>query len=174
MEKQKKIKLAAIAAAVVLVIAVVVIAVSTTLGSSAEETLLKYYRGKYEETGGGVAAVSECIAPSVRQSYYDELTSGGTNFAIMATWRADATTLVGQYVEVAIDEVSAESGSAAMLGNIRSEYPEAEAYQTVTFLLTLTGNEGTQAFNGEAPMIRTGGDWYLLGSGITLNAVDGE
>ena len=174
MEKQKKIKLAAIAAAAVLLIVVVVVALVTSTGSSAEETLSKYFRGKYEDNGGGVVAVSECIAPSVRQDYYDELNSGGTNFMIMTTWRTDATTLVGQGVVATVEVVSTEPGSATALGNIRNEFPEAEAYQTVKFLLTLTGNEATQSFNGETPMIRTGGDWYLLGTGVTLSGVDAE
>jgi len=174
MEKQKKIKLAAIAAAAVLLIVVVVVALVTSTGSSAEETLTKYFRGKYEDNGGGVVAVSECIAPSVRQDYYDELTSGGTNFMIMTTWRTDATTLVGQDVAVSVEVVSTESGTAAQLGNIRNEFPEAEAYQTVTFRLTLTGQEGTRSFDGETPMLRTGGDWYLLGTGITLSTADAE
>ena len=174
MEKQKKIKLAAIAAAVVIVIAIVIVAVVTSTGSSAEETLTKYFRGKYEDNGGGVVAVSECIAPSVRQDYYDELTSGGTNFVIMSTWRNDATTLVGQDVVATVEVVSTKSGTATALGSIRSEFPEAEAYQTVTFRLTLSGNDGSRSFDGETPMIRTGGDWYLLGTGITISTADAE
>ena len=45
MEKQKKIKLAAIAAAVVILIGVIVVALVTSTGRSAEETLSKYFRG---------------------------------------------------------------------------------------------------------------------------------
>lgn len=174
MEKQKKIKLAAITAAAVIVLAVVVIALVTTSGRSAEETLSQYFRGKYEDAGGGVSAVSECMAPSIREDYYNELTAAGTNFVIMTAWRSEATTLVGQDVVTAVEVLSTESGSAAKLGNIRSEYPEADAYQTVTFRLTMSGKEGTQLFEGETEMLRAGGDWYLLGTGTNIKAVDAE
>ena len=114
------------------------------------------------------------MAPSIRKDYYDELTAAGTNFVIMTAWRTEATTLVGQDVVTTVEVLSTEPGSAAALGNIRNEFPEAEAYQTVFFRLTLSGKEGTQVFDGETSMLRAGGDWYLLGTGTTIEAVEAE
>ncbi len=174
MEKQKKIKLAAIAAAAIILIGVVIVALTTSTGRSAEETLSKYFRGKYEDAGGGVTAVSECMAPSVQADYYNELTAAGTNFVIMTAWRNEATSLVGQDVTTSVEVLSVEPGSAAALGNIRNQHPEAEAYQTVYFRMTLSGKEATHVFEGSTPMLRAGGDWYMLGTGTTLEAIDAE
>ena len=143
MEKQKKIKLAAIAAAAIILIGVVIVALTTSTGRSAEETL-------------------------------SELTAAGANFVIMPAWRNEATSLVGHDVTTSVEVLSVEPGSAAALGNIRNQHPEAEAYQTVYFRMTLSGKEATHVFEGSTPMLRAGGDWYMLGTGTTLEAIDAE
>lgn len=164
MDKSKR-NLLLMAGAALLVVAVIVgIAVSTVTGRGSEKTTLEqYYTGMYVEGGGGIPAVVDCILPAAQQDYYNEVTSGGTNFAQLGNWYAEAQSMVGDNVQVKIDMYGQTDDNASQLAQVRSEYgSDVEAYHTVSFKLTLSGNVATEEFYGVMPMIRIDGAWYLM------------
>lgn len=164
MDKSKR-NLLLIAGAAILVVAVIIgIAVSSVTGRGSEKaTLEQYYRAMYVEGGGGIPAVIDCIMPAAQEAYYNEITSGGTNFTQLGNWYGEAQSMVGDNVQVKIDMYGQTQDSAATLAQVKSEYGSSvEAYHVVSFKLTLSGNVATEEFYGVMPMIRMDGKWYLM------------
>ena len=151
------------AAAVVLVL---IAAVVWGVGQGNEQDVLtRYYAAMYQE-GGSLEDVTACITPSRQQSFYNELTSGGTNFRVLAQWRADAMSLVGENVKVRVDVLDKSRAASGDLNTVRQTYPEAEEYRAVSFRLTLSGDSDTRTLTGVAAMLRVKGKWYLSGDGL--------
>ena len=164
MDKSKR-NLLLMAGAAILVVAVIVgIAVSSVTGRGSEKnTLEQYYTAMYVEGGGGIPAVVDCILPAAQQDYYNQITSGGTNFTQLGNWYGEAQSMVGDNVQVKIDMYGQTQDSANNLAQVRAEYgSDVEAYHVVSFKLTLSGNVATEEFYGVMPMIRMDGTWYLM------------
>ena len=153
-----------ISAAVILLVIIAAVVFNAGHGSE-KDTLERYYAAMYEADGSLEDAVA-CIIPSRQQETYNQLTSGGTNFRVLAQWRADAMTLVGDNVKVRVDILDRSRPDSGNLNTIRQTYPDAEEYRAVSFRLTLTGEDGTRTLVGIASMLRVKGSWYLSGDGV--------
>lgn len=163
MNKSKKAQIFTAAAAVVLVAAVIAAALLTS-GTGGEEAVLnKMYKAMYTTEGGGMPALIECIVPSQQQTYYDELTMGGTSFNQLAMWQSEASALVGGDVELEVSILQVDDDSASDLNVMRNTYgSNVQGYHLVAFRLDMRGLEGETALAGVLPMLLVDGQWYVM------------
>lgn len=176
MNKNKRTPLLLAAAALVLVVLVVVIAVNSSVGRRTEaETLRQFYAAVYSDDGGGMDALIACLPPSEQDEYYDNITTGGTSFGQLTTWRMEMVPLVGYDIQVEIEILTDQAESATDLTAMKETYPGIDRYHMVAFRMTLTGSEGSEQFLGVMGMIHQDGCWYLTSADAGLKrVVNGE
>ena len=171
MKQKTAIRTIVLCAAAALLVLVVGLALS---GGSEAQVVERYYAAMYVPESGGMEAILDCLAPDLRTEYYNNVTMGGVSFHQLGSWQLEAINLVGDQVKVAIDILSTGPDSASALAQLRQQYAGAEQAHTVSFQLTLTGEQDTAVFLGTLPMVRIEGQWYLLNSdaGLTRGVND--
>lgn len=131
-------------------------------GGSEIDVLEKYFSAMYTQDGGGIDGLMNCLAPKLREEYYEKITMGGTSFHQMGVWQLEAAELVGDNASVQVELLSTGEDSASVLSQLRADYPGAEQAHSITFRLTLSGDKDTASYQGIMPMIRIDGQWYML------------
>lgn len=163
--KQKWILIGAGCAAAALVAAILIIALS---GGTEGQVLERYYAAMYTSEGGGMETLLDCLAPELREEYYNNITMGGVNFHQLGAWQLEAVSLAGDRPKVSVKVVATGGDSSSALAELRQQYAGVEQAHTVSFRLTLSGEEGTAEFLGMLPMARINGRWYLLNNDANL------
>lgn len=172
MNKQKRNLILAIVAAVLVVAAVILAAIVGSTGRGSEKgTLTQYYTAMYDEDGGGMDAIVDCLTPSLQQDYYNAVTVGGTSFNQLVAWRMEAINLVGEDIQVKVEIINDLAESSTDLAQIKMTYPTADRYHVVAFQLTLSGAEGSEEFVGVMPLVQMDGTWYMTTADAGLKRV---
>lgn len=140
--------------------------------------LTKYYEAMYTEEKGGFDTLVECLAPEIREDYYAQRTSGGTDFSALSTWRTEAIETVGENVTISVEVQETQEGTKKMLAAVQETCTDAEALQGVVFVLMVKGDRGYVKLSGLAECVREGSDWFLstdtVDLKVTERVVDGQ
>lgn len=134
--------------------------------------LTKYYEAMYTEDNGGFDALCDCLAPEIREDYYAERTTGGTDFSVLSAWRNEAVETVGENVKVKVEVQETETGSSSVLALAQDTCAAAEEVRAAVFHVTVEGSRGYVVLSGLAECVREGSDWYLDSTTVELKVID--
>lgn len=165
-------KLFAIPAALIILVIVVACALllPTLRGDqgTAQKLMSKYYTNLYA-TGGDISLLSECLPLELRDSFEQVSTMGGVSTSIFVTYRAQMKELCGDNTKVTVKIKSSENAGSAKLAAMQKEFYDVSTVTDIVFVVSITGDTGTQEMEGETSIVSIGGQLYLSTYNLVLN-----
>lgn len=171
--KKKQIILGIVAAVLVVLLVIGGILYKVYAGQGTVGGMLQiYYETMYSENGKSFDDLCNCLAPEIRGPYYMDVTNGGANYTQLNKWRGEAIANVGNNVKVEVEIEEKTPATTGALGAIKQQLQNAEELVGVTFLVTLTGDDGYIKMKGYAACVREGEDWFLSTETVELGIIE--